>query len=59
MDITAIIITVAACIAGLIVLYFLLAGIVFLVASKKAKKAFDEFDRDFDKGFDSDFFKRR
>lgn len=59
MSITAIILTVAACIAGLIVLYFLLGGIIVLVASRKAKKAFDAFDKDFEKGFDSDFFKRR
>ncbi|WP_461169303.1 hypothetical protein [Arthrobacter sp. Z1-15] len=52
---TAIILTIAACIAGLVILYFLLGGIFLLVAGKKAKKTFDDFDR----GFDGDFFNRR
>lgn len=58
MDITSIIITIAVCIAALIVLYFLIAGAVFLIASKSVKKTAKKWDDDFNKGFDSDFFKR-
>lgn len=58
MDITQIIVTIAICIAALIVLYFLIAGLVFLIASRSMKKTTKKWDDDFNKGFDSDFFKR-
>jgi len=38
MDPILIIVTIAACIGGLIALYFLFAGIIMIIASKKAKK---------------------
>lgn len=53
MDITSIIITIAICIGALLFLYFVCAGIIFLIAARQARKTV----RDFDKGFDSDFFK--
>lgn len=58
MDITSIIITVALCIGALVVLYFLLAGIIFLIGARQARKITHDFQKDFNKGFDSDFFKR-
>lgn len=53
-----IIITIAACVAVLIVLYFALASFIFAIMAKRASKELKEFDKEFDKGFDSDFFKR-
>lgn len=58
MDITQIIITIAICIGALIVLYFLIAGLIFLVASRSMSKTAKKWDDDFSKGLDSDFFKR-
>lgn len=47
MDPVQIIITIAACIGALIALYFAFALVIFTVASKKARKTFDDFDGDF------------
>lgn len=47
MDPIAIILTIAACIGGLILLYFIIALIVLAIGAKQAKKTFDAFDDDF------------
>jgi hypothetical protein len=48
MDPIAIILTIAACIAGLVALYFVFALTMFVIASKRAKKfmADDDFFKD-------------
>jgi len=47
MDPIAIILTIAACIGGLILLYFIIALIIFSIGAKQAKKTLDAFDDDF------------
>jgi hypothetical protein len=47
MDPIAIILTIAACIGGLFLLYFIVAVIVISIAARKAKKTLDSFDDDF------------
>lgn len=47
MDPIAIILTIAACIGGLILLYFIIALIVTSIFAKRAKKTFESFDDDF------------
>lgn len=49
MDPIAIILTIAACIGGLILLYVIVAVILFAIAAKQAKKTFDAFDYDSDR----------
>jgi hypothetical protein len=49
MDIIAIILTVAACIGGLFLLYAIIAAVAISVAARKAKKAMDDFDARFDR----------
>ena len=51
MDPIAIILTIAACIGGLVVLYVALAAIVISIAARKAKKEFDDFDAKFGRSF--------
>lgn len=47
MDPIAIILTIAACIGGLILLYFVIALIATAIFAKKAKQTFDAIDDDF------------
>jgi hypothetical protein len=47
MDIIAIILTSAACVGGLFLLYGIIAAVMLTFAAKKAKKAMDDFDDDF------------
>jgi uncharacterized membrane protein len=47
MDPIAIILTIAACIGGLVLLYLIAALVMFKIASKQAKKTFEAFDDDF------------
>ncbi|MEV7472255.1 hypothetical protein AB0N33_00895 [Pseudarthrobacter oxydans] len=47
MDPIAIILTIAACIGGLILLYFIIALIVTTIFAKKARQTFEAFDEDF------------
>lgn len=51
MDPIQIILTIAACIGGLFLLYIIVAAIAISIAGRKAKKAMDDFDARFDRNF--------
>lgn len=51
MDLIQIILTIAACIGGLILLYVVIAAIAIAIAVRKGKKAMDDFDARFDRNF--------
>jgi len=51
MDPIAIILTIAACIGGLFLLYVIVAVIAISIAARKTRKALDDFDAKFDRSF--------
>jgi hypothetical protein len=51
MDIITIILTIAACIGGLFLLYIIIAAVALVIAKKQVKKFHDDFSHDHFRNF--------